>query len=317
MNELVTIYVPTYRNEKVFSVALDSYLEQSHKNISIKIFDNSSGDGYLEISNIIKSKNDTRIIYHKNLKNIGAANNYLQIFRSIKPGERVIILASDMALQSNAVESMLAIANNTCASIIMPRSNNYIIENIIESEYKNKSVEVKSVFNQNIELNGVDIIKYYFSNENINGEFFSFSFAGALIDGGLIYSVNRTRIGYRFHGLEQLLSMELALNANKIYLSNQFNLINFLGHPRLGGTERPKNYLTRLEPILACEQFLSENKCILYSLNFDICSARKSQINKILYYFKNYSGFFENLILILFKNILIVFYMSFFNTKQK
>ena len=70
MKELVTIYVPTYRNEKVFLVTLNSYLNQTHKNICVKIFDNSYGDGYFEINDIVKSKNDSRIKYHKNLTNI-------------------------------------------------------------------------------------------------------------------------------------------------------------------------------------------------------------------------------------------------------
>jgi hypothetical protein len=317
MDQLVTIYVPTYRNEYVFSFALNSYLEQTHKNICVKIFDNSFCEGDSEINNIVKSKNDSRIIYHKNLTNIGATNNYLQIFRSIRPGERVIIMASDMALQPNAVESMLRIAQKTSASIVMPRSKNFTIESKIDNNYKNNSIVVKSLFNENIELSGIEIIKNYFSDENINGEFFSFSFAGSLIDGGLLYSISRSRIGYRFHGMEQYISMELALNANKIFLLNQFHLINFLGHPRLGGTERPNNYLTRLEPILACEQLLNENKCVLLSLKFDFLSARKSQIRKIIYYYKNYSGFFENLIGILIRNILIVISMSIFSSKEK
>ncbi len=71
-DDLVSIVVPNYNNEKYINSCIDSILSQSHKNIEIIVIDDFSSDNSVEkIEHILKT--DSRMILLKNNKNLGVA----------------------------------------------------------------------------------------------------------------------------------------------------------------------------------------------------------------------------------------------------
>ncbi len=64
----ITVLMPVYNGEKYLSKAIESILNQSYKNFEFIIINDGSKD---TTEKIIKSYNDSRIIYIKNEKNLG------------------------------------------------------------------------------------------------------------------------------------------------------------------------------------------------------------------------------------------------------
>lgn len=69
---LVSILMPVYNVEKYVVEAIDSMLAQTYTHFELIVLDDGSTDNSAKI---IQSYSDKRIIYHKNEKNLGLANN--------------------------------------------------------------------------------------------------------------------------------------------------------------------------------------------------------------------------------------------------
>lgn len=74
--KLVSIGLPVYNGDNFIIEAINSILNQTHKNIEIIISDNASSDRTPEIINSF-AKNDNRIKSFRQETNIGAVENYL------------------------------------------------------------------------------------------------------------------------------------------------------------------------------------------------------------------------------------------------
>ncbi len=81
--DLVSIGLLIYNAEKYLKYAIESLLSQDYENFEIVISDNCSTDKTEEICKKYASI-DSRIIYHRNQENIGAARNYDLVFRISK-----------------------------------------------------------------------------------------------------------------------------------------------------------------------------------------------------------------------------------------
>ncbi|MBU6338598.1 MAG: glycosyltransferase family 2 protein [Rickettsiales bacterium] len=81
--ELVSIGLLIYNAEKYLKYAIESLLKQDYENFEIVISDNCSTDKTEEICRYY-AKQDSRISYHRNKENIGAAKNYDLVFRLSK-----------------------------------------------------------------------------------------------------------------------------------------------------------------------------------------------------------------------------------------
>ena len=315
LNKTVTIYVPTYRNEAVFEACLKSYLNQTYSNIKIKIFDNSCADGFQGIKNIINKYNDIRINYYENTTNVGAVGNYLSIFRSVLPTEIVIILAADMGLKSNAIEQMMNAMNLSGAGAVYPRTCNFP-HKVVDANglpiFAGLGETIPAVFEGDMTMPGFEALKHFFDKRFLNSELAPFSWTGALIDGKIIYGDYRTRLGYRLHGAEFLLSMQILLSCPKVAFLKCPYLTNFVGQERFGDQIRPHGYLSRYEGIAVSEQFIKENECALMRYGFNMNRLRLYLIQKNLYFIFNYHGFEAELLKGIINNILyiILFYIG-------
>lgn len=71
----VSIGLPVYNGEKYLSEAIDSFIAQTFTDWELVICDNASTDGTERICRDYAAK-DSRIVYHRNERNIGPAGNY-------------------------------------------------------------------------------------------------------------------------------------------------------------------------------------------------------------------------------------------------
>ena len=101
-NPKVTIGMPVYNGEAYIREALDSLLGQSYRDFELIISDNDSSDSTEQICQLY-SKRDDRIIYIRQKKNIGAAENF-QFVLSKARGEFFMWAASDDRWNSEWLE---------------------------------------------------------------------------------------------------------------------------------------------------------------------------------------------------------------------
>jgi len=80
-NPLVTVLMPTYRRPFLLRRAIQCVLNQTYPNFKLRIYDDASGDKTREVVNKF-TKNDSRIIYSCNEKNLGAMN-FLQAMAEV------------------------------------------------------------------------------------------------------------------------------------------------------------------------------------------------------------------------------------------
>ena len=293
--EKVIIYTPTYRNEHIFSLVLDSYLRQTYENIEVRIFDNSLADGFDCIQRICSQKSDPRLIYISNNSQIGAHGNGSRILGSVDFNSLAMVLASDMALADKAVEELISLRASTGAPIIMPATRNYSSSRLKEYPGRNffdQPFESLQPLSESITtLQSLSVLEKYYGYDNLSGEFFKFSFFGCLFDGALIAGLGRNYLRFKFHGGEQYLSMNLLVRAGSITYSPSELLWNFYGHQRIGGTQRLDSDIGRMECILACQMILEENEFFLLAEGIDIIGMRKNQIDKAIYFKNHFRGF--------------------------
>ena len=75
----VSIGMPVYNGEKYLEEAIQSILAQTYSDFELVISDNASTDKTQEIC-LEYAARDSRVRYHRNEKNLGAAPNYNRTF---------------------------------------------------------------------------------------------------------------------------------------------------------------------------------------------------------------------------------------------
>ena len=76
----VSVGIPVYNGERYLEVAIVSVLNQTYQDFELIISDNASSDHTREIC-MEYAKQDPRIRYYRNDKNLGAAPNYNRVFQ--------------------------------------------------------------------------------------------------------------------------------------------------------------------------------------------------------------------------------------------
>lgn len=292
----IDIFYPTYKNIETFAFVLRSCLTQDYQNIKIHVYDNAFSEGYLLTSELIEKINDRRIIYHKNLVNMGATINYAQIIAEMKKTSLSICLAADIGFTSNGISLMIDALFRTKACVVYPSSYQFKYHDIIISAYnahKGNYFDVLEDLSKEPEIiqPGIDLVKEYFSEQNMTGEYNNFSFFGALISSPILHALGSSFFNYKYHGFEHYLSMDVATKSNLVCRLSAPCLMSVVGTPRIGGTERPTDHFTRLETIIACSDFLNNNYSILKSYFKDMDPFFISQINKCFFFKENYVGY--------------------------
>ncbi len=79
----LTIAIPVYNGERNLEECLRVILEQPYRDFELVIFDNASNDRTGEIA-LAAARLDSRVRYHRNAENVGAAENFLMSLASVK-----------------------------------------------------------------------------------------------------------------------------------------------------------------------------------------------------------------------------------------
>lgn len=91
----VTICIPHYNNKNTIKETLDSLLKQDYTNIEIKIFDNASTDGSLEILHDYEHKYENIQVF-ENEVNIGGEANFTKCIENLEGEYGAIFHADDL-----------------------------------------------------------------------------------------------------------------------------------------------------------------------------------------------------------------------------
>ncbi len=142
-NQLVCICIPNYNNENTISDTLDSLLNQTYKNIIIKIFDNLSTDKSMEILKGYKNKYPNIKVF-QNETNIGGEANFSKCINGLE-GDFGAIYHADDIYDSKMVETQVKYLSQNDISAVFVRANliddnsNNIGEQFFPEELKSKS----------------------------------------------------------------------------------------------------------------------------------------------------------------------------------
>lgn len=295
MSAKVCIYVPTYRNEQTTIPVLQSYLNQSYRNIEIHVYDNGYPEGYYGIKEFIFSQNDSRIHYHPNESQLGHVGNYRRIFSEIQMTSLALVLSSDQGLVPNAIEVMVRAKEDSKADIIFSAYKNFDVSNLDSNSVFSFAehphiIEILGI-KANKTFSSLEIFELFFSDENINGEYYGFSLFGSLFDARLLQNLSDKWSSFAGHGGEHYLSMTILLRSKLVHLLSDALLLNVWGRPRIGGTERCMSDIYRIDCIMSAELILEEYSMLLESRGISLSSLRNSQIKKAEFFLNHYSGF--------------------------
>jgi glycosyltransferase involved in cell wall biosynthesis len=153
----VTIYVPTYNSEHTIQKTLESILNQTHKNLIIKIYDNNSSDRTLEIINKIKTD---KVIINKSEYTVSAEENYNKCIDDFET-EYACIFHSDDIYHPRIIENQLNFFKNR--NILATFVDGYIINE--KDEVIGKILSSKKIKNQKT-INQADLFKYILKHSN-------------------------------------------------------------------------------------------------------------------------------------------------------
>jgi glycosyltransferase involved in cell wall biosynthesis len=90
---LITIYIPTFNNEKTIIKTLNSLINQSYKNFIIKIFDNLSTDNTLHLINDLKCE---KVLIFKSKFHISAIENFNRCLKDFSSKYACIYHSDDL-----------------------------------------------------------------------------------------------------------------------------------------------------------------------------------------------------------------------------
>lgn len=121
----VSLGLPVFNGEKFIAKCLDSLLSQSFKDFELIICDNASTDATGEICHNY-AKKDSRIIYYRNDKNIGAAANFNLAFK-LSRGEYFKWVAHDDICKSEFLEKCVDILENK-SNVVLVYSKTKLID---------------------------------------------------------------------------------------------------------------------------------------------------------------------------------------------
>lgn len=90
---LVSIMIPTYNQEEYIAEAIESALAQDYPNLEIIVADDCSTDQTGPIA--MRYTHDSRLIYHRNQKNLGRVGNYHNTAHNVATGDWAVNLDGD------------------------------------------------------------------------------------------------------------------------------------------------------------------------------------------------------------------------------
>jgi len=178
----VCICIPNYNNEKTISKTIDSLLNQTYKNIIIKVFDNASTDNSFNILKEYEQKYSFFTVFRNNV-NLGGEANFTKCFEYAE-GDYVVVFHSDDVYESNIIEEQVKFLeeNRDCSAV--STHANYIDENdkgigshFIPMEFKNQlfsKLNFEQLFKMTLKYGNFIICPSVMSRTNIIQEYIKF-----------------------------------------------------------------------------------------------------------------------------------------------
>jgi len=136
---LVTVLVATFNRPKYLSKALASVLRQTHKNLQIVVVN----DGGCDVTDIVKSFNDPRLLLINRNENRGKAFSLNEALSYVR-GKYIAYLDDDDLYYPNHIETLVdALENKTQCGVaytdlykvyckVMPNSERTVLSNVVE-----------------------------------------------------------------------------------------------------------------------------------------------------------------------------------------
>jgi len=112
----VCICIPTYNCAPSIGQTLDSLLSQTYKSYIIKIFDNASTDGTVDILKRYTQKNSSIQIY-QNKTNIGGEANFTRCIRSGEGEYTAVYHADDIYSPTMIEEQVAVLESQSCVAV--------------------------------------------------------------------------------------------------------------------------------------------------------------------------------------------------------
>lgn len=109
-NILVSIIIPTYKRSKDLTRAIDTALDQTHRNIEVIVVDDNppdSEDRIITREKLQAYKDEPRLVYHENAQNVGGAQSRNEGIKIAK-GAYITFLDDDDEYLPEKVERQLA-----------------------------------------------------------------------------------------------------------------------------------------------------------------------------------------------------------------
>lgn len=97
---LVSVCIPVYNRKEMLRSCLWSIVRQTLKDIEVIVTDNCSED---DLSVVVREFNDSRILYHRNSRNLGPCINFIRA-AVLSKGKYLKFLCSDDLLLPNCLE---------------------------------------------------------------------------------------------------------------------------------------------------------------------------------------------------------------------
>ena len=144
-SKLVSVLLPTYNAEKYIAEAIDSVIQQEHKNVEIVISDDASSDNTPAILKEYQKKYPELIKLFLQEKNLGVTNNCNFILENCT-GEFVCFFAGDDRLYQNCISDALPYFNDNNNLAIVFHKHDRIDGNSIVIEDVNISDEMETHF---------------------------------------------------------------------------------------------------------------------------------------------------------------------------
>lgn len=292
LEDQVTIFIPTYKNEHLVLSCVKSCLEQSHKNIVVIVVDNGFGEFGDSLKTKLTTFEDSRLYYRPNVSNIELQGNFHLILSIAEETNLFIVIAADILLASHAVEKMInAYKSDPSVSLVYGRT---IVRDI--GQYKiTTDIDLGGVVNpwpykESSNYDTTQVINYFFKMNNIDSDLSHFSFIGSLINGSLIKSIGLKRVPMFYHGWEEYISLTVLSYSKKIAILNDPLLILYTNNERFGWAARTKLNYTRFEPVLTEYKYLSEHEALLIKRGLSLFKLNGFLLIKTFYTMIRYPG---------------------------
>lgn len=114
---LVSVFLPTYNQEKYIGQAIESALEQDYENIEIVIGDDHSQDGTWEIVTKYEREHPEKIVAFRNDENLGITGNCNEVLQRCS-GELILFHAGDDILLPGKIEAQVSAMEETPSTVL-------------------------------------------------------------------------------------------------------------------------------------------------------------------------------------------------------